>query len=170
MLQLSAIAAFGFQTATLIVAPQIAVLYKQNRLKELQLKSSQCAWLGASLSLLALVALTAFGQPILRRLDPAFAVGYPSLVVLAVGMFLNSAAGPVGYLLTMTGNQWVCLAVLACAAIFNIVASVVMIPWLGIFGAAIANVLALVFWNVLMIVVVRRRLGIWSVVGRLTES
>jgi O-antigen/teichoic acid export membrane protein len=168
VLQLSAITTFGYETATLIAAPRISVLFQQNRRSELRRLSSRCAWLGTSFSLLPVMASIVFGKAFLESIDPAYVVGYSSLVVLSVTFALNAVAGPVGYLLTMTGYQMACLKVLFIAAALNIVVSIVLIPSLGILGAAVGNATAVVFWNVTLIGIVRGRLGLWSFLGRIT--
>jgi O-antigen/teichoic acid export membrane protein len=51
---------------------------------------------------------------------------------------------------------------LAVSAILNVVLNLLLVPLLGIIGAAMATALSLITWNVLLWWAVRQRLGINS--------
>jgi len=75
---------------------------------------------------------------------------------------VNSAAGSVGMLLNMTRYERDTAKGLAVSAILNVVLNLLLIPLLGIIGAAIATAVSLITWKVLLWWVVRWRLGINS--------
>jgi O-antigen/teichoic acid export membrane protein len=64
----------------------------------------------------------------------------------------------------MSGHERDVLRIFAVSAVANVAANIVMIPLLGMTGAAIATVGCQVFTNGLLIYFVRRRLGLsyWS--------
>src|SRR5260370_8837180 len=80
--------------------------------------------------------------------------------VVAAGQLVRAAIGPVERLLNMVGEQRACAFVYAGAFTFNIVACVVLIPRLGIHGAAIATSAAVLVESVLLFWVTKRRLGL----------
>ena len=82
------------------------------------------------------------------------------LLVLVFGYAVNALAGPVGSVLTITGHQSINAWVYGSAALVQIVMYVVLIPWLGINGAAIANMSTTIAWNLALFVIVQRLLHV----------
>ena len=155
---------FGLNAVNAGLAPLISQLHAQERTRELQ----RVVALGARLIFLfTAVGGTAviLGAPrILAIFGPEFGAGATALRVLTLSQLVNALAGPVGLLMTMTGNQKEAARVIGSSALMNIVLNLALIPWLGIIGAAIATTISMVAWNVTLVVLVRRRLGINSLV------
>jgi O-antigen/teichoic acid export membrane protein len=72
----------------------------------------------------------------------------------------RAAVGPCESLLTMSGNQNICALVYAMTLAFNIGLSVLLIPEFGLWGAAIATALAMMFEASALSFTVWRKLGI----------
>jgi O-antigen/teichoic acid export membrane protein len=66
----------------------------------------------------------------------------------------------------MVGQQRICAIAYAGAVVVNIAALLVLVPYLGPIGAAIATASAVVVESVLLVVAVKRRLGITMFIGR----
>ena len=94
----------------------------------------------------------------------AFVVGFvrPQLFpfLLVVGVVARASVGPAESLLTMSGNQNVCAAVYAMTLAINIGLNVVLIPTLGLWGAAVATAVAMTFEAAALSFTVWRKLGI----------
>ena len=58
------------------------------------------------------------------------------MLILVAGLMARAAVGPVERLLNMLGEQRVCAAVYATAFVLNLVLCVVLIPRIGVDGAA----------------------------------
>ncbi|MEO9336642.1 lipopolysaccharide biosynthesis protein [Mesorhizobium sp. SB112] len=108
---------------------------------------------------MALVVL-ALGKPMLMLFGPGFDAGYPLLFLLVVAVVLRAAVGPCESLLTMTGNQNICALVYGLTLAINIAVSMVLIPVLGLWGAAIGTAVAVLFEAVALAFTVWRKLGI----------
>jgi O-antigen/teichoic acid export membrane protein len=121
-------------------------------------------------SLAGAAAILAAGWPLLRLFGPQFTAGYPVMFILVFGFLGRAAMGPSEFVLNMLGEQKACASVIAAMAALNIALSVLLVPRLGIHGAAAATATALVLGALLNTLVARRRLGldfaIWSNVGR----
>ena len=91
----------------------------------------------------------------------AYAAGGQVLFILLIGQAVNLITGPVGPALVMTGyqNAWFALSGMALAA--NVLLNVVLIPALGLQGAAIATSISLSGLFILALVFARWRLGAW---------
>lgn len=108
---------------------------------------------------MALVVL-ALGKPMLMLFGPDFDQGYPLLFLLCAGVVARAAVGPAESLLTMSGNQNVCAVVYGLTLALNVALAVVLIPLLGLWGAAIATSAAMSFEAAALAFTVWRRLGI----------
>jgi len=115
--------------------------------------------LGATLPMLALAG---FGQAFLGWFGAGFSTGQGAMIVLCFGQWVNVALGPVALLLTMTGHERDALVGIAWGAGVNLLLSAVLIPPLGMIGAAVSSTASLIAWNLILVVWVRRRLGIGS--------
>ena len=82
---------------------------------------------------------------------------------MLAGRFYSSICGSVGSILQMTGNQHLFQNILLVAAIVNVVLNYFLIPIYGIRGAAIASFICVVFWNTIMVLVVKKKFGFYSV-------
>jgi O-antigen/teichoic acid export membrane protein len=111
-------------------------------------------------SLLMAAVVLALGKPMLLLFGPGFEAGYPLLFLLVTGVVARAAVGPAESLLTMSGNQNVCAAVYAGALALNVGLNIVLIPAIGLWGAAIATALAMIFEAVTLSLTVWRKLGI----------
>jgi O-antigen/teichoic acid export membrane protein len=110
-------------------------------------------------SLAACTVILALGQPLLWLFGSQFVGGYHLMFILAVGLMARSACGPVERLLSMLGEQRICAAIYATAFVLNLVLCIVLIPRMGVEGAALATSTALIIETVLLFFVTRRRLG-----------
>jgi len=120
-------------------------------------------------SLAATALLLAFGRPILSLFGPQFADGYPLMFILAIGLLVRAAIGPMERFLSMLGEQRISALVYAGAFAVNLGLCFVLIPLFGLVGAALATAIALIVETILLFVVTKRRLGfhvfIWKRVG-----
>ena len=110
-------------------------------------------------SLAACAVILALGKPLLSLFGENFERGYGVMFILAVGMLARAAVGPAERLLNMLGERKQCALIYAAAFAINLVLCVLLIPHLGIEGAAVATSSALVVESILLYVVAKRRLG-----------
>ncbi len=89
-------------------------------------------------------------------------IGAKVLTGLDVGQFVNVAAGSVGLILIMTGHEDDTFKGLVVATIANVILNALLIPIWGLEGAAAANAVSMIIWNILLGIRVHRRLGIYG--------
>ncbi|WP_418512681.1 flippase [Corallibacter sp.] len=145
-----------------IAAPKFAEAYSNNdfkKIEEVTKKSTKMIFLS---SVPILLVLLLFGEFLLGFFGPEFTIGFWSLVFLCFGRFFSAISGSVGYILQMTNNQNVFQKVIFLAFIINLVMSIILIPKYGFVGAAIAKFVSAVFWNIILVIIVKKRLGFWS--------
>ncbi len=100
------------------------------------------------------------GEPILMLFGPGFADGYHLIAIMSVGLVARAAVGPAERLLNMIGQQKICAAIYGSAFAVNLVLCFLLIPRLGLTGAAIATASAVLVELMLLFVVAKRRLGL----------
>lgn len=111
-------------------------------------------------SLLMALAVLALGKPMIGLFGDEFAAGYPLLLPLLAGVVLRAAVGPAETLLTMSGHQNACAVVFGLTLALNIGLSALLIPVWGLWGAATATALSIVFETAALGFTVWRRFGI----------
>jgi O-antigen/teichoic acid export membrane protein len=145
-----------------VFAPMIADLYhrgEQERLQELFRTSTR--W-GLLLSTpLFLVILVDPAGLLAFFMGSQYADGGLPMLILAAGQMINLATGAVGFLVIMSGRPAWWLIATGSALAVNIALNLVLIPRLGLEGAALATTfsLALLFGSALILV--RRALRLW---------
>lgn len=158
--RIATLAIFGLTAVAAWASPMISEYHASGRQQELQRLARIAAWCTTGFSVPATLVIAFFGEEILGLFGPAFRVAYEPLLIIAVGQLVNAVTGPVGYLLTMTGNQSLSVRIEATTAATAIVLCLVLVPRYGLLGAAWADAIANVFRNLALYVAVWRRLGI----------
>lgn len=111
-------------------------------------------------SLVMAAVVLILGKPMLMLFGPGFDEGYPLLFLLVLGVVARAAVGPAESLLTMSGNQNICAAVYALTLALNVALSLMLIPTLGLWGAAIGTATAMSFEAAMLSLTVWKKLGI----------
>ena len=145
-------------------APMIASLHARQDYENLQRVVSKISGWLLIVALGSTLILLLFGAPILGFFGLEFQAGYRAMAILAIGQAINVSAGPVGYLMNLTGHQAHSARVYGFSAAGNVVLSVLLIPLLGLAGAALATMLTTALWNIWLSILVKKRLGIRSFV------
>src|SRR3954451_21190573 len=158
---LSALIPLILQSVNQIFAPVIADLHSRKRKDVLQkLFQSLTKWVfGLSLPLSFVIIV--FAAPFMRIFGRAFEVGWPVLVIGAVGQIVNCGVGSVGFLLLMSGNQKRLMKVQFVMVGVSVLINTALIPVLGVVGAAIAAAVVNVGGNVWNLLEVRKALQIF---------
>ena len=131
-----------------IAAPMFATLHAQGDYRVLQkLTSTVAKWMFYPTFIFALL-LIVFGDRILAMFGSEFVAARWSMTILILGQLVNVGAGSVGYLMEMTGHHKQSASVLGCSAVLNLILNAILIPTLGIMGAAIATASTMALWNI----------------------
>lgn len=113
-----------------------------------------------TISLPVFILVILFAKPALMIFGEGFVAAASALMILALGQFVNSATGPVGGMVTMSGRPYLDLANNLAAVLANIGLCLLLIPRWGMVGAATANAVAIGGINVIRAVEVYFILGV----------
>jgi O-antigen/teichoic acid export membrane protein len=158
--RLASLVTFGLVALATVNGPLIAAAHARGDSGELARTARTTARLGFGASLVLTAVLAIGGRVILQLFGPEFGHAYPALLILLAGGLMNAFTGAVAYLLTMTGRQMQGLGIFIVSLAVSLTLNILLIPRLSIVGAAIASSSATITWNVAMLVLVRRRMGI----------
>ncbi|WP_170984180.1 oligosaccharide flippase family protein [Rhodoligotrophos defluvii] len=151
---------FLFFAVAAIAVPKIAQTHFGSGREALQRLVSASTALIFVPSLVGAGLLVVAGPWILALFSPEFTSAYAALAILVLAHLFRAATGPVEYMLNLTGHERACMPAYIAAGAFNIAANLVLIPILGLIGAAIATASAMILVQFWLACQVWRRLGI----------
>jgi O-antigen/teichoic acid export membrane protein len=153
---------FMLLSANAVAAPLIAALHAQGERGALQALVSRVArwtfWPSLAVAGILMVA----ADPVLTLFGEGFSVGRWALMILVLGQLVNAGMGPVGHLMNLTGHGRQSAVVYGTAAGVNVILNLLLIPRMGLEGAAVATAFSMVLWNLWLFVLVQRKVGIHS--------
>lgn len=158
--QVGIMVSFGLNCVNMILAPMISDLHTRKKSEQLQrlLKVSSRAILVYSSSVLLIFIL--LGKWFLSLFSPEFVSGYPVLIILSAAYMIISTSGPVGFLMTMTGNHREAAWIIGGTALLNVILNALLITSYGSIGAAVATAVAIALRSIVLSFLVKRRLGV----------
>lgn len=151
---------FGLIAVNTTLAPTIASLYARGETQRLQRILTNGARAVLLFSVLVGAALILFGQWFLALFGPEFVAGYSALVILSVGRIINASTGSVANVLVMTGHERTVALGVGLGSVLNIILNLTLIPRYGLNGAAIATASSMILWNLVLVVVAKRTVGL----------
>jgi O-antigen/teichoic acid export membrane protein len=157
---LVAMVPLALQSVNQIFSPMIADFHTRGQVEMLaRIFRSLVKWTLA-LTLPLAITVILFAKPIMGIFGAEFSVGWPVLVVGTLAQLINCGVGSVGYLLLMSGRQNQLLRIQAVMAAILVALNLVLIPRMGLLGAATAVALVTATTNLWYLSQVRRSLGI----------
>lgn len=157
--KLSVLASFIITSINTVSASKFSQLYysdqKPDLLRLAKKSSSMIFW--ATLPILLIMVF--FGKQLLGIFGTEFMVGYPVLIILVCGEFINAVGGSVGMYLNMTGSHKSYRNIIVISAITNAVINIILIPRIGILGAGIASLVSFCITNISASYLIYRKTG-----------
>lgn len=158
----ASLVAFPIAICNLLVTPLISLNFHEKKIKELQDVLTRYAIVTSLVSVIAIILIAIVGESLLELFGLYNEVSYRCLLILAFGNLINALAGPVGYLCVLTGFQYNAMLFSAISAAINILLNFLLIPIYGILGAATATLISFILWNGILLLFVRKKVGVNS--------
>jgi O-antigen/teichoic acid export membrane protein len=143
-----------------IAAPKFSALFEKGDSKGLELTAKHTAKLATIMASPFLLVFVFFPSWVMGVFGDEFTGGALVLTIVAIGQFVNVSTGSVGYLLMMSGNEKAMRNNLFFCLVVNILLNLMLIPLMGVIGAAIATATVLILQNIIAFLIAWRRLGI----------
>lgn len=130
---------------------------RKERLREFVQQTTQWTFWPA---LLACIGILMIGHPLLWLFGPEFTSAYWMMYILAIGIMVHASAGQAEFFLSMLGYQYYVAAVYGFTLLANILINLLLIPYYGVAGAAMATSATLALQGIVLAYMVRRLTGI----------
>ncbi len=157
--------AFIYFAVIAMAVPRFSKLHASQSRAEMQRFVSGVIHLMFWPSALTAAGLALLGPSILSLFGMDFVEAYSALLVVLAGFLVRAATGPAEYILAMTGHQRDAMGVYAVSVVVCIVLNYILIPQLGVLGAALSVYGVLAGASVWLSILVRKRLGIVALLG-----
>lgn len=137
----------GLLAVTTPLSPRVAQLFALGDAEGLQRVVSKAARLSVAWSTPVALVLILFSHPLLGIFGSQFATAGLALTIMVIGQFVNTAAGPAGIVLMMTKHERAAAVGVGVGLVANIVLNLLLVPSLGVKGAAIGTSASRIIWN-----------------------
>ncbi|MCR9259120.1 MAG: oligosaccharide flippase family protein [Pseudomonadaceae bacterium] len=158
---ITSMVAVSFLIINIVLGPYVSRLHASGQLEELGRIARSAARIALGVTLPAAFVIGLFGEWVIVFL---FGVEYEDaalpLALLLISQVLNVACGSVGLILNMAGLEKRALRSWFIALVVNILACTVLIPVYGALGAAVAIGASTIVWNISLLNLIRKLLGI----------
>lgn len=170
-LQVAALASFGYIALNMLAGQRFARFSSLNDSVSLSATATYLARMALLTAVPLPLLLIGFGEDIFQILFGAdFFVSATPALIIATGISFSAGIGMARTLLVMKGKEFLVMRTTFAALAVNIGLCFLLIPSLGIVGAAIANCTAVVAWNMLLWALARRQTGLdTSILGLSTK-
>ncbi|PNU20292.1 hypothetical protein C2E25_08275 [Geothermobacter hydrogeniphilus] len=151
---------FMLVTVNNILAPKFAELYARGDLEALGTTARRSALIITLVSCPVFAVLILGGHWVMGFFGDDFGRGAVVLAILALGQLVNTLTGSVGFILISTGHEIDLRNISIASGVAQVVACLVLNPFMGMYGAALATAVAIAGNNLVASYLVWRRLGI----------
>ncbi len=138
-----------------VATPMVATAYYSNNAKKYKKIIHQTMFLSCLTTIPILLVIMIWVDDILVLFGDEFADANTIVRILVIGQLINAVIGISGPTLSMTGRQKDFLWIVMAAMIFNAIGNAVLIPVLGVYGAAISTSVLLSLSSIYMFWMVR---------------
>lgn len=144
------------------ILPQLFAKHHLSDLRYKQSLFSEATMLSTVISIPILLINIFAGKFLLGWFGKDFVSGYESLIYLSLAQLLFSIFGPTNTILMMQGNEKYSAISLFAYVILLFATSLVIIPILGVSGAALSLLISSLFYNILLAILVYKLHGVIS--------
>ncbi len=158
--KLATLTSFILAAMNSIAAPKFSELFHTGQINELFRVAKKSTKLIFWTTTPILILLILSGRFILYFLfGQEYTIAYWAMICLIMGQFVHSISGSTGIFMNMTGNQKILRNIMIITVFMNIFLNLTLIPLLGINGAAIADMISTVGWNLLSLAYIKIKYG-----------
>lgn len=142
-----------------VFPPLIAKLYHEGKVDEVRRLYEKLTRYLFLVSSIVIVLILLFWRPLLGLYGPEYLDAKMVLIYRGIGQLVNASVGSVWYIVLMTGHPKIRFVSILISAVMNITLNYLLIPTMGIDGAALASMVSTVFINILGFFVVKKILN-----------
>ena len=160
--KMSSLILFAIAASNQVYMPVISNLYKQRDFTLINHNIYQISRLVGIFGLLIGIVLIIASENLLLIFGEKYVDAMDVLIILILATIVSAISGPVGTIMSMTDNAKESASVMLQAALLGIVLNMILIPLWGAKGAAISTLIAISYWNLILIFRVKNKLNVRS--------
>lgn len=157
--ELAMIPSIFLRIVNTVFPPLISKLYHEGKIDQVRELYEKLTRYLLLVSSIVIGFLFVFWHPILSLYGPEYLAGKMVLYYRGFGQLINASVGSVWYIVMMTGHPRLRLVGVVATAVINVSLNYLLIPTLGIDGAALASMVSTIFVNILGFFVVKKIIG-----------
>jgi O-antigen/teichoic acid export membrane protein len=143
----------------IVLYPTVAKLYDEKKLNETRNYLSYTVKYLMMISIPAAFGLSILAKPLLQILaTPEFVPGATVVPFVALGAVISTLYQISEYIILLVKKTWLLTMLLSISAALNIILNVILVPRMGILGAAVATLIVYGILGILTLIVTRRYL------------
>lgn len=146
-----------------IASPKFSEMHQQGDMRAVERLAKNSTVLLVLSSSPAFVILFLAPDKVMGLFGHEFVSGATVILILAAGQLVNIVTGPAGNVLMMCGHERMVRNTMSASALICIAVSLLLIPQIGVIGAALANSLTVSIENLIMVALVWRKFGILTI-------
>lgn len=162
----SQVTAVQFAVTSAVAQRMAGLNATQNRRELHALIHRSASWIFWA-TLVVTVGVVALGWPLLWLFGAEFTAAYPVLLLLSLGLLARASTGAAEDALKMLGHERAEFGAKAVSMVINLGLNFGLIPFFGIYGAAIATATSVIAYSVMLELLVRRLVGTSSFIATL---
>jgi O-antigen/teichoic acid export membrane protein len=155
-----ALANFAYYAMFMVSGRGFALALQDTDKTKLQDSVLQTTRLTVWCTVIAVAVTSCAGPMILGAFGDDFIAAFPIMLVLGCGLIARSLSGQSAELLILTGRQREGLILISSVLAVNVVLTVALVPFFGVYGAATGYAIAMAFRAAVVIWTVRRTMGL----------
>jgi len=153
---------FIVASMNVIIMPKVSELFHLQDFKAMKTIVNKTTQTIILLTIPVALFIIFLSKTILSFFGDSFTSGSLALIIITTGTLINAAMGNGDQILNMTNNQNIVKNIFIAGFIINVTFNLVLIPLFGINGAAAASLVTNVFINILIVLVIKKRLGFYT--------
>lgn len=153
---------FVLMVVNMVVAPQYARLWKGGNIESIRYLAK---WSTRGMIVMALpvvVMMIAWPEHVMSLFGEGYEEAAILLVIFVTAQYLDVGTGSVGYILNMTGNEYLNRNVALFGAIFTVPLILVLTLKYGVVGAAIATAIGQSIQSIVKVFLIKYKLGFYT--------
>lgn len=157
----ASVVVFGLSSLNILIAPYLVQYYEKKEKQLLQKLIQKSAQVIMVITMPIVIIILIFGKQIIGKFfGQEYIDAYMPLCIICIGQLINAVFGSVGLILNMTGHEKETMKGVLIATLTNVILNTMLIPSYGIDGAALASAITLFVWNVILWLVVMKKLDV----------
>jgi len=147
MTRLFSLASFGVSSVYFVSLPDMFADHASNNTQSFKASLSRTNLVAMGISLMMVLGIVVCGPFALSFFGPDFHQGTLPLVILSLALATRCVFGPAALMLSMHNRPYAALPSVFIGLILLVIGNLILVPPMGLYGAALAALIAMAAWS-----------------------